>query len=69
MSLPEDTIAGTTDGKTVQKLVAEGLALGNGGETTGLDLGGVEGDRVRREAEAVGDQAGQLLFCQNLNSP
>lgn len=54
------TVAGAADGKTVEELVAEGLALSNGGETTGLDLGGVEGDRVGWEAEAVGDQAGEL---------
>lgn len=37
----ENTIAGTTDSKTVQKLVAQGLALGDGGQTTVLDLGSV----------------------------
>lgn len=57
----EDTIACTSDGKTVEELVAEGLALGDSGETTRLDLGGVEGDTVRWELEAVGDQAGKLL--------
>lgn len=40
----QDTIAGTTDGETVEKLVAEGLALGDGGKTAGLDLGGVQRD-------------------------
>jgi hypothetical protein len=58
--LPEDTIACTTDSKTVEKLVAEGLALGDGGETARLDLGGVEGDAVWWEAVAVGDQACEL---------
>lgn len=57
---PEHTIACTANGKTVQELVSEGLALGDGRKTTGLDLGGVEGDRVRREAETVSDQAGEL---------
>lgn len=56
----EHTVACTTDGETVEELVAEGLALGDGGETTGLDLGGVEGDRVRGEAVAVSDEAGEL---------
>ena len=41
---PKDTVASTTHGETVQKLVAEGLALSDGGETTRLNLGGVEGD-------------------------
>ena len=57
---PKDTVASTTDGKAVEELVAEGLALSDGGETAGLDLGGVERDAVRGEAEAVGDQAGKL---------
>jgi len=52
----EDTIAGTTDSETVEELVAEGLALGDGGETAVLDLGGVEGDRVLWELEALLDQ-------------
>lgn len=64
-NLPEDTIARTANGKTIKKLVAEGLALSDGRETTRLNLGGIEGDRVRREAEAVGDEAGQLLVCQH----
>ena len=41
---PKDTVACTTDSKTVEELIAEGLALGDGGETAGLDLGGVERD-------------------------
>ena len=58
--VPKDTIACTADGKTVEELVAKRLALGNGGKTTRLNLGGGEGDRVRRELEAVGDEAGEL---------
>jgi hypothetical protein len=45
----EDTIAGTTDGKTVEQLVAEGLALG-----------GVEGDGVLGELESLLDERGEL---------
>jgi hypothetical protein len=56
----EDTIAGTSDGETVEELVAEGLALGDGGETTVLDLGGVEGDGVLGELESLLDQRGEL---------
>lgn len=56
----KDTIAGTTDGETVEELVAQGLALGDGGETAVLDLGGVEGDGVLGELEALLDQGGQL---------
>lgn len=56
----QDTIAGTTDGKTVEQLVAQGLALGDGGQTAVLDLGGVQGDGVLGELEALLDQGGEL---------
>lgn len=56
----EDTVAGAADGEAVEELVAEGLALGDGGETAVLDLGGVEGDGVLGELEALLDQRGQL---------
>lgn len=67
----EDTIASTTNSQTVQQLVAERLALGDGGQTTVLDLGGVEGDAVLGELEALLDQAGELadaatLLAENL---
>lgn len=62
----QDTIAGTTDGETVEELVAERLALGDGGQTTVLDLGGVEGDAVLGELEALLDQAGELADAATL---
>lgn len=67
----KDTIASTTDSKTVEQLVAERLALGDGGQTTVLDLSGVEGDAVLGELEALLDQAGELadaatLLAENL---
>jgi hypothetical protein len=67
----EDTIAGTSNGKTVQKLVSERLALSDGGETTVLDLGGVEGDGVLGELESLLDERGELanaaaLLTENL---
>ena len=40
------------DSKTTEKLVAERLALSNRGETTVLNLLGVELERVLRELEA-----------------
>jgi hypothetical protein len=43
-NIPEHTIACTADSKTVEELVAEGLALSDSGETTRLDLGSVERD-------------------------
>lgn len=64
----EDTIASTTDGKTVEELVAEGLALGDGGETAVLDLGGVEGDAVLGELEALLDEGGELTDAATLLS-
>jgi len=67
----EDTIAGTSNGKTVQKLVSEGLALSDGGETTVLNLGGVKGDGVLGELESLLDERGELanaaaLLTENL---
>ena len=64
----QDTIAGTTDGKTVEELVAEGLALGDGAETAVLDLGGVEGDGVLGELEALLDEGGELADAAALLS-
>ena len=67
----EDTIAGSSDGQAVEELVPEGLALSDGGETTVLDLGGVEGDGVFGELEALLDEGGELtdpssLLAENL---
>ena len=67
----EDTVAGTADGETVEELVAERLALGDGRETAVLDLGGIERDRVLGELEPLLDEAGELadaatLLAQNL---
>jgi hypothetical protein len=56
----EDTVACSADGKTVKELVSEGLALGDSGETTVLDLSGVERDRVLGELETLLDQRGEL---------
>lgn len=68
---PENTIACPTDGKTVEQLVTEGLALSDSGETTVLDLGGVQRDRVLGEPETLLDERGELanaaaLLAQNL---
>lgn len=67
----EDTIAGTSNGETVEELVSERLALSDGGETTVLDLGGVEGDGVLGELESLLDERGELtnaaaLLAENL---
>lgn len=56
----EHTIAGSSDGETVEELVSEGLALGDGRETTVLHLGRVEGDGVFGELESLLDEGGEL---------
>lgn len=56
----EDTVGGTSDGKTTEELVPERLALGDGVETTILDLLGVELERVLGEAETLLDESGEL---------
>lgn len=62
----QDTIAGATDGETVEELVAERLALGDGGQTTVLDLGGVERDGVLGELESLLDEGGELADAATL---
>jgi hypothetical protein len=67
----ENTVAGTTNGKAVEELVAEGLALSDGGETAVLDLGGIEGNGVLGELETLLDEGGELadaaaLLTENL---
>jgi hypothetical protein len=62
----QDTVAGTTDSKTIEQLVAEGLALGDGGQTTVLDLGGIEGNAVLGELEALLDEGGELADTATL---
>lgn len=64
----KDSIACSADGETVKKLVAEGLALGDGGETTVLDFGGVEGDGVLGELKAFLDEGGELTDASTLLS-
>jgi len=65
---PQDTVAGPSDGQTIEKLVSEGLALGDGGETTVLNLGGVERDGVLGEFEALLDERGELTDAATLLS-
>lgn len=64
----EDTIAGPSDGETVEELVAKGFALSDGGQTTVLDLGGVQGDGVLGELEALLDERGELTDAATLLS-
>ena len=64
----EDTIACSADGKTVEELVSEGLALGDSGETTVLDLSGVERDGVLWELESLLDEGGKFADSATLLS-
>jgi len=64
----EDTIACSADGKTVEELVSEGLALGDSGETTVLNLSGVEGDGVLWELESLLDEGGKFADSSTLLS-
>jgi len=65
---PQHTVASPSDGQTIEKLVSEGLALGDGGETTVLDLGGVQGNGVLGELEALLDERGELTDAATLLS-
>ena len=62
----EDTIAGSSDSQAVQQLVSEGLALGNGGETTALHLGGIEGDGVFGKLETFLDEGSEFTDSSSL---
>jgi len=62
----QDSVTGSADSKTVKQLVTERLALCNGGETTVLDLGGVERDAVLRKLEALLDEGGELADAASL---
>ena len=62
----KDTIASSSDSKTIEEFVSERLALGDGGETTVLDLGGVEGDGVFRELESLLDEGGKFTNSSTL---
>lgn len=62
----QHTVACSSHGQTVQQLVSEGLALGDGGQTTVLDLGGVQGHAVLGELESLLDQGGELANSSTL---
>jgi hypothetical protein len=65
---PQHTIASPSDSQTIEQLVSEGFALGDGRQTTVLDLSGVEGDRVLGELEALLDERGELSDAATLLS-
>lgn len=62
----KDTIACTSNSQTVEKLVSEGLALRDSRETSVLDLGSIEGDRVFGEFESLLDEGGEFADASSL---
>jgi len=56
----DDAVAGTTDRKTLEELVLEGLALSHGAETAVHDALDIELDLALVEAETLLDDAGKL---------
>ena len=63
---PQDTVACSSDGQTVEELVSEGLALCDSGETSVLDLGGVERDAVLGELESLLDEGCEFTDSSSL---
>ncbi|KAB8343274.1 hypothetical protein FH972_022862 [Carpinus fangiana] len=66
----QNTVAGAAHGQAIEQLVAQRLALCDGGKTAVLDLGSVERHAVLWELETLLDQAGELadaaaLLAQN----
>ena len=57
------------DGKTTKELVTEGLALGDGGETTVLNLLGVKLERVLGELETLLHEGSKLTDTATLLAP
>src|SRR5260370_40777443 len=62
----ENTVAGTTDSQAPKKLVPERLALTDRGQTTGLDLFGIELDGILTEFEALLDKGSKLTDATTL---
>lgn len=62
----QNTIACSSDSQAIEEFVSEGFALGDGGETTVLDLGGVEGDAVFGELESLLDEGGEFADSSSL---
>ena len=56
----EHTITGSSDGESVEQLVAERLALSDGRQASVLHFGGVERDGVLRELESLLNKGSQF---------
>lgn len=62
----QDTVASSSNGETVEELVAERLALCHGRETAVLYLGGVERDGVFGEFESFLNERGEFANAATL---
>jgi hypothetical protein len=67
----QHAVACSPHSQTIEKLITEGLALSDSGQTTALDLGSVERNGLLGELEALLDESCELtnssaLFSQNL---
>jgi hypothetical protein len=62
----KNTIAGTTDSQTVEKLELDGLALSDSAKTTVLDTLSVELNSILGELETLLDERGQLTNAATL---
>jgi hypothetical protein len=62
----ENTITCSSDGKTVQQLVSKGLTLGDGAQTTVLNLGGEKRNGVLGELESLLDERSELTDAASL---
>lgn len=68
---PQNTIACSSHGQTIEQLVSERFALGDSRETTVLNFGGVERYRVFGKFEAFLDEGSEFsntssLLAENL---
>jgi hypothetical protein len=62
----EDTVTGSSHGETTEELVSEGLGLGDGGQTSELDLLGVELEGSLGELESLLDEGLELSDSSSL---
>ena len=62
----EDTVAGSSHGETAEELVSEGLGLSDSGQSSELDLLGVELERVLGELESLLDEGLELSDSSSL---
>lgn len=62
----QHTVACSSDSQAIEEFVSEGFALGDSGETTVLDLGGVERDAVLGELESLLDEGGEFADSSSL---